>query len=200
MMYKLLHKIFNFPSKIKRIIENKIKKSQITSIGDVYLLEDSIISNHQNNNKKIVIGSNTRIRGELSVFPNGGNITIGKDCYVGSSTRIWSMKSIIIGDRVQISHNVNIHDNNSHSISALMRHRHLMDIYRLGHPNALEDVRMADIIIEDDVWIGFNSIIFKGVRIGAGSIIQAGSIVNTDVEPYSIFAGNLAQKIAESKK
>ena len=46
-----------------------------------------------------------------------------------------------------------------------------------------------DVIIEDDVWIGQNAIILKGVRVGEGSIIGAGSVVTKDVPPYTIHVG-----------
>ncbi len=46
-----------------------------------------------------------------------------------------------------------------------------------------------DVIIEDDVWIGQNAIILKGVRIGEGSVIGAGSIVTKNVPPYTIHIG-----------
>jgi acetyltransferase-like isoleucine patch superfamily enzyme len=45
----------------------------------------------------------------------------------------------------------------------------------------------GEIVIEDDVWIGFGAIIMSGVRIGRGSIIASGSIVPEDVPPYSIY-------------
>lgn len=51
------------------------------------------------------------------------------------------------------------------------------------------------IIIEDDVWIGANCTILHNVRIGKGSVIGANSLVNRDVEPYSIMAGVPARKI-----
>jgi chloramphenicol O-acetyltransferase type B len=51
------------------------------------------------------------------------------------------------------------------------------------------------VIIEDDVWIGYGSIILSGVKIGQGSIIAAGSLVTKDVEPYSIYGGVPAKKI-----
>jgi len=44
-------------------------------------------------------------------------------------------------------------------------------------------------IIEDDVWIGANSVILDGIAIGKGSVIRAGSVVAKDVEPYSIVGG-----------
>ena len=52
-----------------------------------------------------------------------------------------------------------------------------------------------DIIVEDDVWIGARAIILKGVRIGRGSVVAAGSIVTKDVKPYSIVGGIPAKLI-----
>ena len=51
------------------------------------------------------------------------------------------------------------------------------------------------IVIGDDVWIGSRSLIMKGVHIGNGAIIGAGSVVTKDVPPYEIWAGNPAHFI-----
>lgn len=56
------------------------------------------------------------------------------------------------------------------------------------------------IVIEDDVWIGFNSIILSGVKIGKGAVIAAGSIVTKDVPKYSIWIGNKVIKQRFSKE
>lgn len=53
-----------------------------------------------------------------------------------------------------------------------------------------DSISHGKIVIEDDVWIGFNSIIFSGVKIGKGAVIAAGSIVTKDVPKYSIWIGN----------
>lgn len=55
------------------------------------------------------------------------------------------------------------------------------------------------VIIEDDVWIGANSVILDGVNIGHGAVIAAGSIVTKNVEPYDIIAGTPAKKINNRK-
>lgn len=55
-----------------------------------------------------------------------------------------------------------------------------------------------DVIIENDVWCGANVTILKGVTIGRGSIIAAGSVVTKDVPPYSI-AGGLPCKVIKRK-
>lgn len=47
----------------------------------------------------------------------------------------------------------------------------------------------GDIIIEDDVWLGYRSTILSGVRIGKGAIVAAGAVVSKDVPPYAIVGG-----------
>ena len=49
------------------------------------------------------------------------------------------------------------------------------------------------IIIEDNVWIGANSVIVDGVTIGKGSIVAAGSVVIKNVDPYQVVGGNPRQ-------
>lgn len=147
----------------------------------------------------ISIGPNTHVRGELQLFPNGKFISIGEFCYVGDSTRIWSMSSISIGNRVLISHGVNIHDNISHSLSAADRHEHFEHIFAKGHPSDPENVTSSQIVIEDDVWIGFNATVLKGVRVGRGAVVGACAVVTKDVSPYSIVVGNPARIIGYAK-
>ena len=127
--------------------------------------------------------------GDLFTFHHDGEITIGDYCFIGPLSKIWSAKKIIIGNRVLIAHNVNIHDNISHPINSELRHQEFVEFIKTGIHEAV-DLKGQDIVIEDDVWIGFNSIILKGVRIGRGAIIGAGSVVTKDVEPWTINVGN----------
>lgn len=52
----------------------------------------------------------------------------------------------------------------------------------------------GDIIIEDDVWIGYDTLVLSGVKIGKGSVIAARSVVSKDIPPYSIYIGNRVYK------
>lgn len=166
------------------------------TIGDkTVILEGANVCNLLNDRSKLCIGNESRIQGELIVHPNNGNIVIGEYCYVGISTRIWSAKGIIIGDRVLISHGVNIHDFNSHPLSASRRHLQEVGIFENGHTGDLDDVPSASIIIEDDVWIGFGATIFKGVKIGKGAIIGANTVITHDISEYSVVVGNPAKVI-----
>jgi len=58
-----------------------------------------------------------------------------------------------------------------------------------------EGLSKGDIVVGDDVWIGFNAIICSGVEIGQGAVIATGSVVTKNVEPYSIVGGNPAKHI-----
>jgi virginiamycin A acetyltransferase len=53
----------------------------------------------------------------------------------------------------------------------------------------------GDTVVGNDVWIGQNATILPGIRIGNGVIIGAGSVVGSDVEPYTIAAGNPAKPV-----
>jgi acetyltransferase-like isoleucine patch superfamily enzyme len=59
-------------------------------------------------------------------------------------------------------------------------------------------INTSPIIIKDKAWIGFNSIVMKGVTIGEGAIVAAGSVVVKDVDDYTIVGGNPARKIGET--
>lgn len=142
----------------------------------------------------ITLGRNSCCRGRLLTYGHGGRIAIGDWCYVGVRTEIWSMESIEIGNRVLIAHNVNIHDGTAHSLDPVERHTHFRHIIEQGHPTRAEDlpgIHSAPVVIEDDVWISFGVTILRGVRIGAGSVIAAGSLVTDDVPPGMIYRNSI---------
>jgi len=144
----------------------------------------------------IRVGANTHIRGELFTFAHGGEISIGEYCYVGEQSRIWSASKITIGNRVLIAHNVNIFDNLTHPINAAERHEQFFQIVTKGYSNRI-DLKESPVFIGDDAWIGCSAIVLKGVTIGEGAIIGAGSVVSKDVPPFTIVAGNPAKIIRE---
>jgi acetyltransferase-like isoleucine patch superfamily enzyme len=154
------------------------------------------IVNNLPDSSAIEIGAYTHVKGELLTFGHGGRITIGEYCYVGEQSHIWSARNILIGSRVLIAHNTNIFDNDTHPLGAHARHQQFREIITGGHPKNL-DLSEQPIVIGDDVWVGCMSIILKGVTIGQGAVIGAGSVVNKDVSPYTIVAGNPAQVIRE---
>ena len=150
------------------------------------------ILNSGDRSDRIRIGKNTRIEGELFIFPHGGQLNIGDWCFVGPGSRIWSACNISIGNRVLISHNCNIIDSLTHPINARKRHLQFRDILTTGHPNPM-NLGEQPVKIDDDVWIGAGSTILRGVSIGCASIVGAGSVVTSDVPPHTIVAGNPAR-------
>jgi acetyltransferase-like isoleucine patch superfamily enzyme len=145
---------------------------------------------------RIVIGRHSLVQGELLVFRHGGQISLGEWSFVGENSRIWSAASIVIGDRVLISHGVNIFDNLTHPIRAQARHAHARQILTVGHPS---NVTLGEkpVAIEDDVWIGAGAFVLRGVTLGQGSIVASGAVVTSDVAPFCIVAGNPAAVVRE---
>ena len=160
------------------------------------------IVNMQCDKGLITIGKSSQVLGELLTFAHGGRIEIGDECYIGVDTRIWAAASIQIGNRVLISHQVNIFDNQTHSMVASERNKHFRTIFSTGHPDEI-DLGERSVVIEDDVWIACGSIIMRGVHIGRGAIVGAGSVVTKDIPAWTIVAGNPAKeirKISESER
>ena len=103
-------------------------------------------------------------------------VNIGEFTSIGDRTQIHCGKRVSIGNDVLISWDVNILEYDYHSPGG-------------GYPEP------RTITIEDEVWIGAQSIILNGVSIGKGAIIGAGSVVTKDVRPYTFSAGNPAREI-----
>ena len=118
------------------------------------------------------------------------SITIGN--HVGmSSPCIRIQEQLYIGNYVNIGGNCMIYDTDAHPIDYMAR-RGLKKV-DLNNPRTF--VQSAPVTIEDDVWIGANCIILKGVTIGARSVIGAGSVVTKSIPADCIAAGNPAKVI-----
>jgi acetyltransferase-like isoleucine patch superfamily enzyme len=142
----------------------------------------------------IKVGDRSFIAGELLTFAHGGQIEIGQWCYIGEGSRIWSAGRIDIGDRVMISHNVNIFDNLTHPVDPVLRHQHFRAIASVGHPHRI-DLGERPVRINDDAWIAAGAMVLRGVTIGKAAIVGAGAVVTHDVPPFAIVAGNPARVI-----
>lgn len=156
-------------------------------------------------NSKIIIGANCIIYEHAMIESFGkGTIAIGNNSIIGDC-RIYSRGNINIGQGVVISWNVMIQDFDPHPIDPSLRVRQMNDITFQFHPKfgRYQDVikdqidfdfSPNEIVVGDNVWLGANSIILKGVKIGEGSIVAAGSVVTKGEYPArSILAGNPAR-------
>ena len=124
----------------------------------------------------------------LAAMGANSEIRIGQGSGL-SGTTIAVLIRVEIGDRVGLGVNTVIYDNDFH---------HEDPILRCQQTGPLPPA--AAVKICDDVWVGANSIILKGVTIGERAIIGAGSVVTRDVPPDTIFAGNPAHFIRMVKK
>ncbi len=105
-------------------------------------------------------------------------LKIGSYCSIGDRTQIHCGNKVIVGNYVLVSWDVNIIEYEYHAAGG-------------GQPEP------KSIVIEDEVWIGARCIITKGVTIGKGAIIGAGSVVTKSIPPYTLAAGNPARPIKE---
>lgn len=110
-------------------------------------------------------------------------VIIGNDCGF-SSTVIAASDSITIGDRVLCGANCTIVDTDRHSVDP---------IHRTTHKQA----KSKPVVIGDDVWLGMNVVILKGVEIGKGTSVAANSVVTKPLPPNILAAGTPANKIRD---
>lgn len=145
-------------------------------------------------NCRLRIGNDSMVEGSLIFDREGANIQIGERTFIGDSALI-SAQKITVGDDVLIAGGATVFDHNSHAISWQSRSRDVID-WRKGMKD-WGQVKCKPVTIQSKAWIGFKTIILKGVTIGEGAIVGAGSVVTTDVPPFTIVAGNPAKVIRE---
>lgn len=190
---------------IKRVFQKyMLKKFQsYYTVGKSTILYSGFAIRLDNPRKKnyLLIGEECFVDGTFVFESTEGNISIGNHSYIGASVFI-SRSSIEIGNNVTIAWGCTIYDHDSHSLDFKER--------RYDITKELEDVRnkesfiknkrwnsvaTAPIKICDDVWIGMNCIVLKGVTIGEGAVVGAGSVVTKDVPAWSVVAGNPAKVV-----
>lgn len=130
-----------------------------------------------------------------------GLVEIGDRTNIGGGCTITSRERVTIGSDVMLAGGVTIYDHNSNPFDWRLREkmgRHFFKNY--GKPGCYDEidwtgVKSAPIEIGDKVWIGFDAVILKGVRIGEGAIVGARAVVTRDVEPFTVVAGNPARVV-----
>lgn len=130
----------------------------------------------------------------ITTLRPGAEIKIGSDVGM-SGTVICAAKSVHIGKRVMFGANTIVTDTDSHPIDH--RERHAAH-FGLAPSLADEATRVAEVVIADDVFVGMHAIIMKGVTIGHGAVIAAGSVVTRDVPAGSIVAGVPAHVVGQA--
>jgi acetyltransferase-like isoleucine patch superfamily enzyme len=145
---------------------------------------------------RITIGDDVRLKSGFVHNPVGGSqrlgLWIGKDAHLQIADRVGMsnctvvcMNRVVIGAGAFIGGGVSIFDTDFHSTNPQLRQM---------RPDP--GVRTAPVTIGPDTFIGGHSIILKGVHIGAGAVVGAGSVVRSDIPANEIWGGNPARYLA----
>ena len=129
-----------------------------------------------------VLGNDSTIEDFCTVNNGVGDVLIGDRTRIGMSNVL--IGPITIGNDVMLAQNI---------VLSGLNHGY-QDITITPHK---QPVTKNKIIIEDEVWIGANSVVVAGVTIGKHSVIAAGSVVTKDIPPYSVAVGNPAKVIKQ---
>jgi len=176
-------KVFKLPMYIHTIIKLAINKVQFNYkvLGNGFYI---------NNKGTIILGHSVYLhsypdgfsyRTALSTYFPDAVISIGNNCSL-NGTIIHCNEKVVIGNNCLLGPGTIICDNNSHRVSKDFIERE-------------KKAESKPIILKDNVWVGMNSIIMKGVTIGENSIIAAGSLVVKDIPADCLFGGHPARLI-----
>jgi len=119
-------------------------------------------------------------------------VRMGKWSYGELNITSFNNKShLIIGSFVSIAQNVRFLLDVEHNIHTVSQYPFKAKVLGTGN----EAGSKGDIVIDDDVWIGYGATVLSGVHIGQGAVVAAGAVVSKDVEPYAIVGGVPAKVI-----
>lgn len=192
---------------LNKLIGARLRFSNIFEYGDdtKLLPHFSYISN--GNKNKIKIGDKCILAVRI--------ISEGEDAYFKFGDRVYIGKSDIIcrtgiefGNDIMVAWGVTFYDHDSHSLDfEIRKYDIIQQISDFNNYNGnflknknWEVVKTKPIKVCDNVWIGMNAVVLKGVTIGEGAIVAACAVVTKDVPPYCVVAGNPAVVVKKVEK
>lgn len=144
----------------------------------------------------IVLGDHTMFDGVQLALGKRATLHVGNYVYAANMIMLVEQE-IRIGNYVFIGFNVVLADTDFHPLDPALRMADAIAVSPVAAGRPRPPIATAPVILEDDVWIGPNSAILKGVRVGAGAFIEPGSVITKDVPPRSRVLGNPAQVIGQ---
>jgi acetyltransferase-like isoleucine patch superfamily enzyme len=151
------------------------------------------------NIKRLFSTNRKDIKGERLIFTKdifcGDNYLIGEYTYGSPNVKHWGENAkLIIGRFSSIAGNVTIFLGGNHRTDWVTTYP--FNVLNKNFENAIDikghPMTKGDVVIGNDVWIGFGATILSGIKIGNGAVIATQAVVTKDVPPYSIVAGNPA--------
>jgi acetyltransferase-like isoleucine patch superfamily enzyme len=149
---------------------------------------------HSQEPDALIIGTHGTMDGVHFDLGAHGRMRIGDYCYFTNAVLLCELE-VQIGNYVMIGWNTTIADTDFHPLAPAARMEDAIACSPLGAGRRRPEILKRPVIIEDDVWIGPNATILKGVRIGRGAFVEAGSLVTKDVPARARVMGNPAQVI-----
>lgn len=160
-------------------LNSRIRLRHCTTVGAGVRLRGRVVVENEG---EIHVGARVVIRAthlpvELCA-KRGGVLRIGEGTFVNTGASITAASRVEIGRECAIGNHSLIIDTDFHTVGDLLR-------VPEGRP----------VVLEDRVWLGARVTVLKGVRIGEGAVVAAGSVVTKDVEPYTVVGGVPARLI-----
>ncbi len=159
------------------VLRGALKSARLNKSGKLLRCEKAV--RIMKRDGEILVGDRVLLHRYVKLSAYGGKIDIGNNTYIGDRTEVHSGESVKIGNNVNIAWDCNILDRDYHGFES-------------------ETEIKKNVTICDNVWIGCRCTVLKGVTIGEGSVVAAGSVVTKDVPPKCLAGGNPAKIIKEN--
>ena len=207
LILKVLKKIFHLQiNKIVKVIEDNRGNSYSVNVkryidsGNIRIGNNCRIDGDliypayalKNGYINLEIGDNCHLMGLIDLYSSTAKVTIGSGVFIGPKSILFCRKAITIGNDVMISWGCTLIDTNAHSLNSSERKSDVIDWKKGAEYKNWDVAETKPIHIKDKSWIGFNSIIAKGVILGEGTILASGSVLSKSTESYTILGGNPA--------
>lgn len=188
----------------KKRAETKHKKlANYIEIGNSYLFSSFTINlnNPQKDKIYVEVGNDTILDCQITFETQEGKVIVGDNSFIGGSHFI-CRNQIVIENNVFMAWGSCVYDHNSHSLDYKDRESDILQQLKdfreglnfIANKN-WDVVNSRPILIKSNAWIGMNCIILKGVTIGEGAVVGAGSVVTKDVADWTVVGGNPAKVI-----
>lgn len=192
MIQRIINRIFK-RGKPTNSLNQYLKKGNIT-VGKNCNIQNLIIyiSAPVNQVNYITIGDDCMVSGTIFIHGHNARVEIGNGVFIGDDTKLFCREKITLGDNIMISWGCTLIDTNAHSLHSDERLNDVRDWKKGEQYKNWDVVESKPISIEELSWIGFNSIITKGVTVKKGSILGCGSVLTKSTEAFGVYGGNPA--------